>query len=346
MNRPNKIVHLLDPAFAFLLVLVLLAGCGPTGGGPATTAPAAPTAPRQAVTLQPGTKLQAVATTTIVGDVVRQVGGDRVAVTTLLPPGADPHSYQARPDDLRKLNSAQVVFANGLHLEEAMQPTLDSVRAAVPVVEVNAGVPTIEFGAHEDEQGTAAAQEGSAPDEHEHDHGAVDPHTWMDVGNVIRWVDTIAAALRELDPAGATAYEQNATMYKQELTALDNEIRTALAGIPQERRKLVTDHDNLSYLARAYGLEVIGSVIPAISTMAAASAQERAALQRQIQEQGVPAILVDATVNADVARQLAADTGVPVVTVYTGSLSAADGPAPTYMEMMRHAIGEIVQALR
>ena len=108
------------------------------------------------------------------------------------------------------------------------------------------------------------------------------------------------------------------------MTTLDDEIRAALAGIPPERRKLVTDHDNLSYLAQAYGLEVIGSVIPAISTMAAASAQERAALQRQIQEQGVPAILVDATVNAAVARQLAADTGAQVVTVYTGSLSAVE----------------------
>jgi ABC-type Zn uptake system ZnuABC Zn-binding protein ZnuA len=344
MNRSNKIVDLLNPALALLLGLVLLVSCGPTGGGAETTAPAAPTAPLQAVNLQPGTKLQAVATTTIIGDVVRQVGGDRVAVTTLLPPGADPHSYQARPDDMRKLSAAQVVFVNGLHLEEAMQPTLDSVRGAVPVVAVNAGVPTIEFGAHEDEHGAAPVEARVALDEH--DHGGADPHTWMDVGNVIRWADTIAAALGELDPAGAVVYERNATAYKQELTALDKEIRAALATIPLERRKLVTDHDNLSYLAQAYGLEVIGAVIPAISTMAAASAQERATLQRQIQEQGVRAILVDATVNADVARQLAADTGVPVVTVYTGSLSAADGPAPTYVEMMRHTISEIVQALR
>jgi ABC-type Zn uptake system ZnuABC Zn-binding protein ZnuA len=344
MNRRNKNIRLLGPAFALILVLVILVGCGPTGGGPATTAPAAPTAPLLAVTLEPGTKLRAVATTTIVGDVVRQVGGDRVEVSTLLPPGADPHSYQARPDDLRKLDGAQIVFVNGLHLEEAMQPTLDSVRGTVPVVAVNAGVPTIEFGGHEDEHETAGVQEGGAPDEH--DHGGADPHTWMDVGNVVRWVDAIATALGELDPAGTTTYEQNATAYKQELTALDDEIRAALAGIPPERRKLVTDHDNLSYLARAYGLEVIGAVIPAISTMAAASAQERAALQRQIQEQDVPAILVDATVNADVALQLAADTGVPVVTVYTGSLSATDGPAPTYVEMMRHAVSEIVQALQ
>ena len=168
---------------------------------------------------------------------------------------------------------------------------------------------------------------------------------WTSATSCTGWTISPPRSARSTRPAPPTT-TQRATAYKQELTTLDGEIRTALAGIPPERRKLVTDHDNLSYLAQAYGLEVIGSVIPAISTMAAASAQERAALQRQIQEQGVPAILVDATVNAAVARQLAADTGAQVVTVYTGSLSAADGPAPTYVEMMRHAAEEIVQALK
>lgn len=337
------------------LSLILIAGCA---APMATDAPAVTAAVEAAghddamheaealpalapVTLAEGEKLRVVATTNIVGDVVRQVGGDAIDLVQLLAPGADPHSYQARPDDLRALNQAHVVFINGLHLEEAMTPVLENLDSGAPVVAVNTGVTTLEFDeAHTDEHADAAATEAE-----EHHHEGADPHTWMDVRNVEHWVENVAAVLTALDPAHAELFAANAAAYTTELAALHQEIETALAAIPAAQRKLVTDHDNLGYLANAYGLTVVGTVIPSLSTMAAPSAQELAALQQQIAQEGLKAILVGTTVNPSVAQQIADDTGAVVTTIYTDSLSDESGPAATYMDMMRYNLAQIVAAL-
>lgn len=293
-----------------------------------------------AVALGEGEKLRVAATTNIVGDVVRQVGGDAIELVQLLPVGADPHSYQARPGDLRELNSAHVVFVNGLHLEEAMASVLDSLDTGAPVVVVNSGVPTIEFVADHAEEDDAAEDAGD-----EHHHEGADPHTWMDVHNVEIWVDNIAAVLSALDPGRAGQYAANADAYRTQLEALQTEIIAAVATIPPENRKLVTDHGNLGYLANAYGLTVTGTVIPSLSTLASPSAQQLAALQRQIEQEGIKAIFVGTTVNPNVAAQIAGDTGATVIPLYTGSLSDAQGPAATYIDMMRYNIEQIVGAL-
>ncbi|HHY58874.1 MAG TPA: zinc ABC transporter substrate-binding protein [Chloroflexi bacterium] len=286
------------------------------------------------VALTEGEKLRVVATTNIVGDVVHQVGGDAIELVQLLAPGADPHSYQARPDDLRALNQAQVIFINGLHLEEAMSPVLENLDSGAPVVAVNIGVTPLEIQEEPAEVGAEA-----------HHHEGADPHTWMDVRNVEQWVANIAAVLTALDPAHAEVFAANAAAYTAKLAALDQEIKTALAAIPVAQRKVVTDHDNLGYLANAYGLTIVGAVIPSLSTMAAPSAQELAALQQQIAKEGVKAILVGNTVNPNVAQQLARDTGAAVTTIYTDSLSSAEGPAATYIDMMRYNLKQIVAAL-
>jgi ABC-type Zn uptake system ZnuABC Zn-binding protein ZnuA len=143
----------------------------------------------------------------------------------------------------------------------------------------------------------------------------------------------------------APEYAANATAYTAKLVALHQEIATTLAAIPAAQRKLVTDHDNLGYLASAYDLTIIGAVIPSLSTLAAPSAQELAALQQQIKQEGVKAILVGNTVNPNVAQQLARDTGAAVTRIYTDSLSDADGPAASYIEMMRYNLAQIVVAL-
>lgn len=330
-----------------LLLLALLffvvTGCGGATPGnvaqPAATegAHAAETMPALApVALAGGEKLRVVVTTNFIGDVVRNVGGDAIDLAQLLPTGADPHSYQAKPDDMRKLNDAHVVVVNGLHLEEAMQAVFDSL-GDIPVVSINAGVETIEFG--------AAHGEGGASDD-QHDHGAADPHTWMDVRNVQIWTDNAVTVLSALDPANAETYAANGAAYRTELDGLHDELVAAFAAIPSDRRKLVTDHDNLAYLARAYGLTVVGSVIPSLSTLASPSAQELAALQTQIASEGVKAIFVGTTVNPDVAAQIAADTGATVVPIYTGSLSDSGGPAATYIDMMRYDAAQIVAALQ
>ncbi len=286
--------------------------------------------------LAAGETLRVVATTNLIGDVVRTVGGDAIELTQLLPVGADPHSYQAKPDDMRRLNDAHVVLVNGLHLEEAMQSVFDSL-GDIPVVSVNAGVETLEFG-------TAREEEG-ATDEH-HDHEGADPHTWMDPRNVAVWTDNVVAVLSALDPSRAETFAANGAAYRAELSALHEELVATFAAIPADQRKLVTDHDNLGYLAGAYGLTVVGSVVPSLSTLASPSAQELAALQTQIADEGVKAIFVGTTVNPDVAAQIAADTGATVVPIYTGSLSDTGGPAATYIDMMRYDAAQIVAALQ
>lgn len=335
---------------ALLLSLALVAGCAApaqdrapavdagvedAGDGAALVLPElAPAA------LSEGEKLRVVATTNIVGDIVHQVGGDAIDLVQLLAPGADPHSYQARPHDLRALNRAHVVFINGLHLEEAMASVLDNLDSGAAVIAVNTGVTTLAFDA------AHAAEHAGAAVAKEHRHEGADPHTWMDVRNVERWVKNIAAVLTALDPAHAEMFAANAAAYTAELAALHQEIKTALAAIPTAQRKLISDHDNLGYLANAYGLTVVGTIIPSLSTMAAPSAQELAALQKQIAQEDVKAILVGTTVNPSVAQQIASDVGAVVTPIYTDSLSDANGPAATYIDMMRYNLTQIVAALR
>lgn len=294
--------------------------------------------------------LRVVASTNILGDVVHNVGQDRIELVTLLPVGADPHSYSATPADLRAISEAQVIFVVGEGIEESLLGVLENRAEGSLLVAVNDGIELTELGEaheHDDEH---------AEDEHEHEEGEgdhsdehrhhVDPHTWTSVPNVITWVTTIADALAAQDPTNADAYASNAAAYTAALTALDEEIRAQVATIPAEQRLLVTDHETFGYFAREYGFTVVGTVIPSFSTAAAPSAQELAALQTQIHEMGAPAIFVGSTMATNLADQLAGDLGIPVVPLYADSLSAADGPAATYLEMMRYSSQTIVEALR
>ena len=336
-----------------VLLLIALAGCStPT---PATSEATADEHAHESVAgtldalpvlnpvaLGAGEKLRIVATTNIVADVVRQVGGDHIELTALLPIGADPHSYSPTPDDLRALNNAHAIVINGLNLEESMASILENLDSPVPVMALSSGVPPLALAeeTHEEE----AHEEEASEDAHHHD--GADPHTWMNPLNVVIWAENAEHLLSELDPAHTADYAAAAEAYETALQQLDEEVRSAVAALPEGQRKLVTDHDNLGHFAAAYGFQVVGSVIPSLSTMAAASAQELAALQEQIAAEGVTAVFVGTTVNPDVATQIAADTGVQVVPIYTDSLSEASGPAPTYLEMMRFNAAAIVAGLK
>lgn len=291
----------------------------------------------QPATLAAGERLLAVATTSLIADAVQRVAGELVDLTVLIPAGSDPHSYVATPQDMALLEDAHVIFVNGLGLEESLIPTLESLENKAAVVEVNLAVEPIE---HVEDEADAAAEE------HDHHHEGIDPHTWQEIANVQLWVETIEHALSELDPANAVSYAAAATAYGAELEQLAQEVRTTLAAIPADKRKLVTDHDTFRYFARAYGFEVIGSLIPSFSSLASISAQEMAALQQQITEQGVQAIFVGTTVNPRLAEQIAQDTGVQVVVLYSDSLSAADGDAASYVEMMRNNAGKMAGVLK
>lgn len=297
----------------------------------------------QPVTLAEGEKLRVVATTSIVADVVRRVAGDAVDLTVLMPLGVDPHSYAATPEDLRTLNDAHLIVINGLGLEEALAPVLSSLDNPVPVVSVNAGIAPLTYGEGIEEEVVASEEQAEeTTDEQEH---LLDPHTWLSVNNILIWIDNVAGALATLDALNVDTYFSNAGAYHDELVALDTELRAQIDTLPQERRKLVSDHREFAYFAQDYGFTIAGAVIPAISTMTAPSAQELAALQDTIQAEGISAIFVGENVDESVVNQLGEDLGVEIVKLYTSSLSDAEGPAPDYVNLMRHNVNAIVGAL-
>jgi len=272
--------------------------------------------------------LTVVATTSIVADVVARVGGGHVEVRTLLPQGTDPHSFQPRPQDAALLAEADLVFANGAGLEEFLSPLLESAGATGRLVDLSDGIVLLplEFG--------------------EDDHAGGDPHTAFAPVNVMTWSANAADALAALDPAHADEYRANAIAFNTELRDLHDWIIITVADIPPERRVLVTDHAVLGYFARAYGFTQVGALIASFSTTAAPSAAELAGLEDQIRAQGVPAVFVSQEVNPVLAEQVARDTGVQLVRIYTHSLSAPDGPAATYIDLMHYNVRAIVDALR
>lgn len=284
-----------------------------------------------AAPLKDGDKLRAVATTNIVADVVANVGGNKIELTGLLPAGADPHTYEPTPRDLRAMADAHVIFANGVGLEAFLDEMLENAGSDAPVIPVSHGVELLELDPLED-----GGEE----------HQGADPHTWFDPNNVVIWVHNIEHALSELDPANVEVYEADAQAYVEKLEALDAWIREQVAQIPEENRKLVTDHRVFGYFADEYGFEQVGAVIKAYSTIAEPSARELAELEDDIRKYDVPAVFAGTTVNPRVAERIAQDTGITLVPLYTGSLSEPSGEAATYIDFMRYDVNAIVAALK
>lgn len=282
--------------------------------------------------------LQVVATTSIVGDVVSRVGGDAIELTVLLPPGTDPHGFQPTPQDMARVADARVIFMNGAGLEAFMQSLLEKSGSQARLVEVSQDIALLEAVSHDE-----AELEDEHSEEGEH---AGDPHVWMDPNNVLIWVDHIESTLVEIDPQNAASYKMNAEDYRQELIDLDQWILEQVSQIPVANRELVTDHQLFIYFANRYGFEQIGAIVPGYSTLSEPSAQELAQLEDAIRELGVRAIFVGNTVNPALAQRVANDTGTKLVFFYTGSLTEATGPAPTYLDYMRFNVQAIVEALR
>ena len=278
-------------------------------------------------------KLNVVATTTIVGDVVRNIGGDNIQLSVLLPVGVDAHSFQPTPQDVAKIAGADVVFANGAGLETFLQPMLQNAGSKAPIVSVSDGVKLL-----------------AAPDLHTggpaEDNSGGDPHTWFDPDNVVLWSQTIAGELGRLDPAHAQSYTANALAYQAQLKDLDAWIRDQVSQLPEAGRQLVTDHDSFTYFASRYGFKLVGAVVPGYSSLAEPSAQDLASLEDAIRKLGVKAVFVGQTANPALAERVTQDTGTRLVTLYGESLSKPDGPAPTYLDFMRYNVNAIVNALK
>ena len=272
-------------------------------------------------------KLKVLATTTIVADVVNQIGDDLIELDVLLPIGTDPHTFAPTPQDLAKVSQAELLFMNGVGLESFLKNYLENIGENVQMVEVSRGVKVLQ------------TSKGD-----EHDTG--DPHTWTDPGNVKVWVENISAALSELDPANADKYQANAKIYQSKLDELDAWIVAQVSQIPQEHRKLVSDHESLAYFAQRYGFIQIGTVIPGTSTLSEPSAQEVARLEDLVKAENVRAIFVDTTANPQLAERISNDTRAKIVLIYSGSLTEVDGEAGSYIDYMRYNVTAVVNALK
>ena len=261
-------------------------------------------------------------TTTILADVARNVAGDRLTVGSLLPAGTDPHSYQPVPQDATMVERTKVLVVHGAGYEGFLQPLLNTAGREENVIEASKGARLLS-----DEQSN-------------------DPHLWLDPNNVIVYVDNIREGLTQFDPDGADVYQANASAYIDHLTELDAWINGQIAQIEPKRRVLVTNHEAFGYFAEHYGFIVVGAVIPGYSSDSAPSAQQMADLIEQIKLHEASAIFLDASDNPDLAKQIAAETGVKVISdLHLESLTEG-APAGTYIDMMRDNVTKIVQALQ
>ena len=271
--------------------------------------------------------LEVVATFSILGDLVTRVGGDRVAVTTLVRPGADAHNYQPRPSDARRLGSARLIVANGLGFDTWVERLARSAGYTGTILIASTGVAPL-----------------TEADEHGHGGGQIDPHAWQDVSNTVRYVANIAAALARADPAGAAAYRANAARYTSELEALDATIRSTLATVPAARRTVVSSHDAFAYFSHAYDIRFLSAA--GVGNQSEPSASGIAQLIRQLRREHATAVFVESISDPRLAERLRKESGARAGgTLYSDALSNADGPAPTYLAMMQHNLRTLMAGL-
>ena len=279
---------------------------------------------------KPGTSSSAphiLATETFLGDIAQNVAEGRIKIETLLPATVDPHEFQPKPQDAVKITESQMLIVNGLGYETWLAKTLENVSGQQLVVVATKGLTP-----NPDPSG-------------EHPDG--DPHMWMNPLNTIQYVKNIRDGLAQVDPAGKDTYTANADAYISKLKDLDQWVKTEVAQLPPEKRLLVTNHDALGHFAKAYEFKVVGAVIPSVTTEASPSAQQMASLIDTIKSSGAPAIFLDIGENQTLAKQIASESGAKVITnLYVESISVADGPAPTYIDMIKHDVSIIVDALK
>jgi len=284
-----------------------------------------------------GDKLRVVATTSIIGDVVSHIGGDAIDLVTLMDPGQDPHSYEPSVGDLAVAADAHLILVNGWDLEEGLIDDLANVAEDAVLVPVSANITPLAFGQN-------------VPVTSDHQDGQADPHTWLDPHLVRQWVFNLEEVLTQLDPENASIYHDQSQTYLGELDQLVEYYDEIVATIPLERRKVVTNHDSFAYFADQYDFEIIGTVVPAASTLAEPSATELADLVQIMEREEVCSIFSETTANdrlaLAVADELPGCEQVEIISLYTGSLGVSGSPADNYLGMMRANIDAISAAIR
>jgi zinc/manganese transport system substrate-binding protein len=272
-------------------------------------------------------RIKIIATFSILADLAKSAGGDRVDVDALVGPNGDAHVYAPAPADAKKVADAKVVIANGLGFEGWIARLVKASGTKAPIVIASKGV-------------KARKAEGG----HDHGHGGSDPHAWQSVGNVKTYVTNIRDALAAADPGGKANYEANASAYLAKLDALDQDIRNAVAKIPAERRRIITTHDAFGYFKDAYGIAFIAP--QGVSTESEASAKDVAKIINQIKKQKIPAIFVENVSDPRLLKRISEETGAKIGgTLYSDALTDDKGPAPSYIEMMRHNVETLAAAL-
>jgi zinc/manganese transport system substrate-binding protein len=281
---------------------------------------------------QPADKLKVVATFTILGDMVRNVGGERVEVATLVGPNGDAHVYSPTPADGRRLTDAKIVFTNGLKFEGWIDRLVKSSGTRAETVEAAKGVKPLK-----------GEDEGHGHG-HDHGHGGSDPHAWQSIGNAKIYVANIRDALIAADEAGKATYQANAASYLERLDEMEAEVKGLVAKIPPERRRIITSHDAFRYFEEAYGIDFVAP--QGVSTESEASARDVARIIQQIKRETIAAVFVENVSDARLMERIAKETGARIGSrVYSDALSEPNGPAGTYIDMMRHNIRAFSAAL-
>ena len=276
-------------------------------------------------------RLNVIATFSILGDFVKNVGGDRLEVATLVGPNGNAHVYAPSPGDAKKVADAKLVFVNGLGFEGWLERLVKASGTKAPIVVATKGIKPLE-------------RAGEHGHDHDHDHGRADPHAWQSVANAKIYVANIRDALIAADPAGKDAYLANAAAYLAKLDALEREVREVIAKIPADRRRVITSHSAFGYFQEAYGVSFTAP--QGVSTEAEASAKDVAAIIAQIKKQKAAAVFLENVTDPRLVEQIARETGAKVGgTLYSDALTDDKGDATTYIDLIRHNLRQLASAL-
>ncbi|CAN5826820.1 metal ABC transporter substrate-binding protein [soil metagenome] len=351
------------PLTAVLAALVLLAACAgapaspaptnvqpsPAAGQPSPTAAAtSPATPAPAtvepVSPAPAEPLNVVTSTTVLADLVRQVGGERVSVQSIIPAGRDPHTFEPAPSDAISLAGANLLVINGLGLDDGLEDLASETAPDVPLVVLAEGLEGVEYLEGDDDHDDDDDDDDDDEDHDDDDHGhAINPHLWLDVANTRLYVERLTATLSANDEAGRQTYEANAAAYDSKLAELDEWIGQEIGALSAENRRVISFHDAFPYFAHAYGIEIVGVVVE--SPGQEPSAAEIAQLITAIREANARAVLSEVQFGDRLAQVIADETSITVIhELYTDSLG--DPPLDTYEAAMRWNVERILEGLR
>jgi zinc/manganese transport system substrate-binding protein len=295
--------------------------------------------------------LPVVATFSILGDMVERIGGEHIALTTLVGPDGDAHVYQPTPKVARSVAEADVLFLNGLEFEGWLERLAEAASFGGAMVVATKGVVPIAFDDHDDHDEHDDHDDHDEHDEHEdhddhagHDHGAFDPHAWQSLENAVIYANNIAAGLAQADPENAGDYYANRAAFITEVETLRADIGAMMKSLPADKRTVVTPHDAFGYFAATYDLTFVAP--QGMSTDSEVSAADVAALITQIREESISAVFIESITDNRMMQQIANETGATIGgTLYSDALSAQSGPASTYLDMMRHNATTLFDAL-